>query len=290
MLTTLENEHIQILIHSKGAELTSLKLKLDNVQYLWQADKKVWNRHAPILFPIVGKLKDNSYTYNGNAFSLSQHGFARDCSFELVTANSECAVYQLSSNDETKKLYPFGFLLTVLYRIEGNTIHISYTVKNTSSEEMHFSIGAHPGFNCPLLPNESIEDYYLEFAATENISTYPLVNGLIANGIKKQLGAMKKIPLSQHLFQDDALILEDLHSNTISIKNNVNNKSITLDFSDFPYLGIWSKPEGAPFICLEPWYGIADQEESTGDFINKKGIRHLEENEVFQCTYKITIE
>jgi galactose mutarotase-like enzyme len=167
---------------------------------------------------------------------------------------------------------------------------VEYTVRNTGDDTMYFSIGAHPGFNCPISSSEKVEDYYLEFECEEDIASNYLENGTIAKNTKPFLNNEKIIELSPELFREDALILKGLKSNKLSMKSKVSNKAVTVEFKNFPYLGIWSKPEGAPFLCIEPWYGIADLEESTGDIRLKEGILSLKPSCEFNCEFHIIIE
>jgi galactose mutarotase-like enzyme len=286
----LENNQLEVLTKSTGAELTSIKLKSNGVQYLWQADPQFWGRHAPILFPIVGKLKNDQYLYDGIKYELPQHGFARDCEFEVIDNSSEQVTYQLNSTAVTLANYPFNFQLRVKYLLQTNSLNIIYSIKNAPENPLYFSIGAHPGFNCPLLPGQKMTDYYLEFETLETITSDILENGLLSGRKKPFLENQKTLPLSKELFTDDAIILEGLKSNKISLKNYLDHKSITFEFPGFPYLGIWSKPQGAPFICIEPWYGIADTITGSGELSHKKGIITLQADAVFECRYKIIID
>lgn len=292
MVTKLENELLQVLLDDNGAELISIKGKKDHVEYLWTADSKYWSRHAPILFPIVGKVKDNKYRIGEREFKLSQHGFARDSVFELVENENNKVVYKLTSSEDTLKNYPYKFELYVGYELKENNLQIKYKVKNIDNEKIYFSIGAHPGFNCPLLNGEHMEDYYLEFNKNENARTELLHTelGLFTGESETVLENSNIIKLSKKLFKNDALVFKNLNSNKIALKNNKNNKSITMNFQGFPYLGIWSKPDGAPFVCIEPWFGHADFVDFNGDYREKAGIMNLETGKEFTCSYDLLIE
>ena len=153
---------LSIQMKAAGAEVISVK-NSDNLEYMWQGDASIWSRHAPVLFPIVGKLKDDSYIYKGQKYALSQHGFARDMAFKLMQHTANTCTFELSSSSETKTNYPFDFIFQIQYSLQNNVLETKYTVRNSGAEIIYYSLGAHPGFRCPLLENESFEDYYLEF-------------------------------------------------------------------------------------------------------------------------------
>lgn len=288
-MNTLENDIIKIASKEKGAELTSIILKSDTTEYLWQADEKYWGRHAPILFPIVGKLKNDNYVYGGKVYNLSQHGFARDMEFELIEKTQTEITYKIENSNKTQEKYPFNFVLTVKYEIVNNSVIVEYNVQNNDIKDIYFSIGAHPAFKCPIENNESFEDYYLEFEP-DKYSTYVLKDGLLTNRIKNINLNGNKLKMSKGLFRDDALIFKNIKFSKVSLKSVETDRKVNVEFKGFPYLGIWSKPSGAPFICIEPWYGLADNEDSNLDFTQKEGIIRLEPNKTFICSYKISIE
>ena len=287
---TLANEYLTVVSKDKGAELCSIKSKETKLEYLWQADRKFWNRHAPILFPIVGKLKGDKTLIEGKEYNMTQHGFARDMTFHVVENSSNTITYRLFNNDETKIKYPYDFVLYIGYMLKDNAVEVSYRVENIDSKDIFFSIGAHPGFNCPLEEGQKFEDYYLEFDKEELIESYRLKNGAVTD--EKELlfdEKIKELKLSKELFEGDAIMLENMVSSEVAIKNKNSGRGVALNYKGFPYLGIWSKPEGAPFLCIEPWYGIADFESSNGVYEEKKGIMKLEPGEGFTCSYNIKI-
>ncbi|VBB08813.1 aldose 1-/glucose-6-phosphate 1-epimerase [Lucifera butyrica] len=286
--TRIENGDIYAVISNHGAELLNLVLKKDDIEYLWSAQPDIWARHAPVLFPIVGKLKNNRYKVGNQNYEMFQHGFARDMEFEQIQRNRDKVCYRLASSDDTLLKYPYKFQLDIVYSLQANSISCRYSVKNIDSLCSYFSIGAHPGFNCPLLPGETIEDYYLEFEKTETAERYWLKKGLVVRRTD-YLENEKEIALSTQLFNEDALIFKNLASTRIGLKSKRTEKSVTVDYTGFPYLGIWSKPGGAPFICIEPWYGITDNSEATGQLTDKEGILALEPGQEFTCEFKIII-
>jgi galactose mutarotase-like enzyme len=289
-MTIIENELIRVKIASQGAEMTSLELKEDNQEYLWKADPKYWGRHAPVLFPIVGKVKNDQYKVNDEIFNLTQHGFARDNQFDLVEQEEQRVVYRLVSNKELLKKYPYQFELDIEYKLVANKVEISYFVKNKDKETMFFSIGAHPAFNWPLEEGENKEDYYLEFEEDKELRAYLLDEGLLSDTTIEFLANNNIKPLAEDLFQNDALILKGLKSKSVSLKSKKSNREVKVEFAGFPYMGIWSPPSGAPFICIEPWYGVADLKDSDGNLKTKEGIEVLQPGAEFSCMYSISIK
>lgn len=203
MNTTISNSNLTAKINPLGAELYSLKDNTDK-EYIWEGNPKFWGKYSPILFPIVGTLKNNSYTYNGKGYDLSRHGFARDMDFELVDKKENSATFLIQSSEETLKVYPFKFELQIIYAIEINTLSIAYKVINKGISEMPFSIGAHPAFALP----GHFDDYSIQFDKEEPLEYYLLENDLISNQTKKLVLKDKLIPLNYSLFENDALILK----------------------------------------------------------------------------------
>ena len=288
MIVSISNEYISTKVKVQGAELCSLKKQNDDLEYIWQADEKFWNRHAPLLFPIVGKLLDNEYIYKNKTYQMNQHGFARDSLFELVKKEDDYICLKLEDSKESLEVYPFSFTLYIEYRLIKNLLKISYKLVNSSDEEMYFSIGAHPAFNWPLRDTNK-EDFFLEFDDTNELERlYLSTEGLDEQKSIIVLGD-NRLSLDEKLFLDDALVIQNLKNKTISLKNLKDDRMIKMDFEGFPYLGIWSKPTGAPFICIEPWYGIADVKTHNKHLKDKRGILLLEAKEEFESSYSISI-
>lgn len=289
MKNSLENDQIKIEVDEHGAQLQKLILKKDNKNYLWHGDSKYWGRRAPVLFPIVGRLKDNKYTYQGKEYKMSQHGFARDKVFKLTDQSENSLTYALEESEDTLKIYPFKFRLEIKYKITGNKLFINYKVKNTEHKDLYFSIGAHPAFYWPLSEDEKKEDYYLEFGQREEAAKYLLEEGLLNKEKELILDNEKELNLKANSFKDDALVFKDLTSEVITFKSRKSKRAVQVEFKNFPYLGIWSQSAEAPFICIEPWQGIADSTDSSGDLKEKEGIIDLKEGEKFDCTYSIAV-
>jgi galactose mutarotase-like enzyme len=285
----IKNKFIQVKINSFGAELNSLKRVDTNLEYLWQGNPQYWNRHSPVLFPIVGRLKDDSYFYKNKKYSMTQHGFARDNEFLLTKQTDNYLEFKLENNEKSLEIYPFLFELYIGYELVDNKIIISYKVKNNSNEKMLFSIGAHPAFNWALNENEKKEDYFLEFENIKEIKRYFLNDkGLVYESANLEIKENKMF-LTEKLFQQDALVFNDINIKNITLKNINNQNFVKVNFDNFTYLGIWSKPTGAPFICIEPWYGVADDINTNQNIENKKGMISLEKYEVFSTSYNIEL-
>ncbi|EFU68936.1 aldose epimerase [Aliarcobacter butzleri JV22] len=278
----IKNSFIKAQIKSFGAELNSLKKCDENFEYIWQANSKYWARHSPVLFPIVGRLKEDSYFYKNKKYSLSQHGFARDKEFEIVQNEANFIEFRLKSDEKSLEFYPFFFELDIGYKLDKNSLIVSYKVKNKSDEKMYFSIGAHPAFNTQV-------GDFLEFENIKTTKRYFLdEKGLIYKNEDLNL-ENSKLYLDKDLFKDDALVFNDSNIKQIILKNIENKSRVKVKFDNFPYLGIWSKPNDAPFVCIEPWFGVADEKNANQKIEDKKGILSLEKEEEFFCFYTIEV-
>ena len=281
----------QMLTTNKGGELISFKIngeeKIHQGESCIDENGKVyWKRHSPVLFPIVGKLKKNKTLIGGRTYELMQHGFARD--LELTKLDNFHS-YVLRSNKYTLAKYPYEFELYNTYRTEGNKLTTIYKVVNTGLINLPFGIGGHPAFK---IDQEELRKghYYLEFEQEEEkIHFLYLIDGLIGTEYAKNPMENKKIiPIGPHTFDNDALIMKGITSNKISLKKRITEDTVfTMDFTDFPYLAIWSKPN-APFICIEPWFSTADTVKGSGVFTQKRDLISLKPNDSFECKYTVT--
>lgn len=283
---SLSNKTFEIKVKDQGAELCSFFNKEENLEYIWQADPKFWKRHAPVLFPIVGSLKNGTYKFEGKEYQLPQHGFARDENFKLKNKTENSLTFLLQSSESTIKLFPYSFELQITYELHYNSLVVMYAVKNTDNKDMYFSIGAHPAFNCPLYDNETYQHYYLDFETEENVNRWFLEDGLLSARQTTILEHEKRIPLNRRKFDEGALIFKKLRSNEISLISSKSKRGIKIRFEGFPYLGIWAKP-GADFICIEPWFGITDNYDTDQNLETKEGIQKLSPNEEFETEYAI---
>lgn len=273
---------IKIEVSDKGAELTSIKF---NNKEMLHDGKEYWDRQSPVLFPTVGRLRDNKTIINNKEYKIPQHGFAKDMQFDLIEETDNAKVYMTKSNDETLEMYPFEFELYVAYIIQNDTLTVKYKVINKDEKDMIFGIGGHPGFKLDF-PQE---DYYFELNRKETSPEFMEVEGnhISNNSARNILKDNKIIEIEKDSFVNDAIMMKKLKSDKITLKQKKDNKKILeFNFKDFPILAIWSMPN-APFMCLEPWFNYADRVEETGYFKDKEGIITLKTKEEFSCKFSI---
>jgi galactose mutarotase-like enzyme len=290
IMITIENEIFTLSFNTKGAELKSVFDKRFQKNILYDGLSSYWNRSAPILFPIVGKLRNNLYQYNLKEYTMFQHGFARDIDYKIVEKNEHNIVFQTNSTQKTKKIYPFNFNLKIGYSVNNSKITTTYQIENSGKKILPFSLGAHPGFVCPIHEDEKFEDYYLEFDAptTSILNRFMLDDGLLNGKMEKIILEGNTLPLNYKLFENDALVLKYLESVKIHLKSHKSSYHLTFRFKDFPFFGIWTK-QNASYICLEPWCGIPDSVYSNNLFYEKEGINFLEAGELFERSYSFEI-
>lgn len=288
----LENSKLKITVKKEGAELCNITSTKNGKEFMWDADPNIWKGYAPNLFPIIGALKNGTYHYNHASYKMNKHGFVRgNTDIVLHEQTSTSLTFKLSSNKSLYKIYPFRFEFFITYLLKDNSIDISYTVKNCDNKTMYFSIGGHPAFKCPIYKDENYSDYSLEFETIENAQTH-LINmesGLISSDTKPVFNSTNKINLSYDLFNNDALVFKDLVSKKVTLKSKTYGNILSVSFNDFPYLGIWAKPN-ANYVCIEPWLGIADHENTNQDLKTKEGILSLDTNASFKSQYTIKID
>lgn len=285
MITTIKSDKLIVSVNANGAELSSIKTA-DNTEYLWQAGE-VWNRKAPILFPFVCNFTAKKYRAGGVELqSPSNHGFARDSVFELVSSNEHSVTYKLSSSEKTKATYPYDFNLFVVYSVKGNAISVSYSVENTDNKDIYFYIGGHPGFNCPINNEGSFDDWYIEYDKNENIRQ---TNSDIDRDI---LVNENKLCLSRELFKFDVILKDAPASKAITLKSDKSDKSVRLEYPDGECIAVWSPyNENATFVCLEPWSSVpAYFDDAFENIEDKPHAVKLESNKKYTFEYKIIIE
>lgn len=287
-MVQLHNEFLAIDLLHRGAELTRIYHKGYRLEYLWNGDPAYWPKHSPILFPIVGSLKDQSYIYQDRAYSLPRHGFARDQDFEVRMQDDQHALFRLVSNEKTRPVYPFEFILTVEYRIQGQVLEAGYQVENPDYVPLYFSLGAHPAFRVPLRQDLRYRDYYLWFEKPETAGIYPIKQDLLENRPVPFLRGQQKLTLSHDLFYQDALVFKQLASKTLSLRSDRDIHGLEFRFRDFPYFGIWAA-RNADFVCLEPWCGIADHQDHDQELTHKEGIQRLGPGEVFRRSWSLEL-
>lgn len=283
----IENSRLRVGIHPLGAELKSVFHKDHNLEYIWQGDPAFWAKSSPVLFPIVGELKDKTYRYKDQAYPLSRHGFAREKEFAVSSREDNNFTFTLESSADTKKVYPFDFLFSITYRLEEDILRVGYGVSNRSEGEMLFSVGGHPAFNLPLARGTTYTDYRLEFDENETAGRWPISQqGLIEKSPQPLLQNSKVLSLSKKLFAKDAVVLKHLQSNSVQLLSDKTEHGLDFSFEGFPYLGLWAAP-GADFLCIEPWCGIADSVDADGNLENKEGIHRLAAGEEFNVEWSV---
>lgn len=287
---TLENDKIKLTVAEHGAEIKSLIRKADGKELMWQADAAYWGRTAPVLFPLVGNYYQKKSVFKGQTYEMGQHGFARDMDFMLGRQTDNELVFLLKDNEESRKKYPFSFLLVITYRLENDTVNVEWKVENPNEEEMYFSIGGHPAFNCDL------DTYTLRFEK-DNQPNAKITANIIADDGSGCLGDEQKqfelengvLGMSDELFSRDALIIEDRQSDKVTLIDDNGQDVIAVKF-DAPLFGVWS-PVGkhAPFVCIEPWYGRCDRVGFNQKLEEREYGNTLSITDIFQVSFDIQV-
>lgn len=288
-LFQIGNDKITIQADSLGAELKSLQDASTGREYLWNADPHYWKRTSPVLFPLVGGLKDGTYRLDGREYAMGQHGFARDMEFQLKSQEASELWFTLQSGEETLEKYPYPFVLEIGYELTGRTVIVKWRVKNPAAGQMYFSIGGHPAFLCPIDEGTKQSEYKLRFDAKDEVTVSCLEEGLLCEQKKRYPLREGILPVTEQLFDGDALVIENHQAHSVSLVKPDGTAYLTVDF-DAPLFGIWSPPhKNAPFICIEPWYGRCDRADFAGSWKEREWIQVLEGGETFRADYRITI-
>ncbi|MGN0414677.1 MAG: aldose 1-epimerase family protein [Agathobacter sp.] len=286
---TLENDQIAIAVDSHGAELKSLVRKDTQTEYMWKADPGFWGRTAPVLFPFVGAVNNKEFRTKGQTFTMGQHGFARDMEFELESKTEDALWFVLNSSEETLAKYPYAFVLKIGYRLCDSSAEVIWQVENPSDEELPFSIGGHPAFNCPIEPGKKQTDYQISFDVKGPITSTRLEDGLAS--AETDVYELKDgfLPVTEHLFDKDALIIEGQGVKKVALCDAQGKAYLTVSM-DAPLFGIWS-PTGknAPFICIEPWYGRCDDAGYTGELKDRKWGNLLAPGQTWKESFTISV-
>ncbi|MGY5850598.1 aldose 1-epimerase family protein [Salegentibacter sp. F14] len=286
----LKNKFLNIEVNPVGAELASIKNLESGIEYLWQGNPDIWANQAPNLFPVIGILKNGQYKFEGKSYNMPKHGFVRyNENMVLKSSSNDQLVFELGASQESLQYYPFRFSFEISFRLNGKALEVSHKVTNLDDKTMYFSLGGHPAFNVPLSKNEDYQDYYLEFDQKLDLRSYLLnEEGLVSEKTEGILDNENKIWLKKDLFENDALIFKNISSKKVTLKSKAHGAVLSMGYPGFKNLGIWAKP-GAPFVCIEPWLGIADVEGTDQNLKTKEGIEQLEPKENFEVTYVITI-
>ena len=290
MRYTIKNEIVTAEIESFGAELKSLKSNRTNTEYMWYGDPAYYKRTSPILFPIVGSLKNQEYLYEGKKYPMPQHGFARDMEFAVKEQKEDEIWFLLVSDEETYAKYPFAFELHIGYRLIQSTLRVMWKVVNKDTKEMYFSIGAHSEFNCPLKGEKDKSGYGLNFYTDKNVTASRINgDGLMLDGTQELSLTDGKMTFPEGFFDDGVYIVENHQTNKMSLMNPQGKVYVTLHF-DAPLFGVWSpEKKNAPFVAIEPWYGRCDRADFAGSLSEREWGNHLSAGATFEKQYEITI-
>jgi galactose mutarotase-like enzyme len=273
-MITIKNEFLTVSVNSMGAELSSLKDNNTQKEYIWQGNPSVWNGQAPLLFPITGRLLNDTYVHDDKKYSLPKHGFARKSEFALMRSKQNLAVFGLFDNEKTKEVYPFRFYLGVEYRLDGKKLIVTHTVQNKDESIMYFSFGAHPAFNITL--GDSVV-----FSEKEKLTTLLTNEYGYVVGEKTLSENSDTVVIDAHIFDNDALFLPAMKSTSAKIVNADGEEILQMTYGNVPYLGLWAKP-GAPYVCVEPWHGIPDFDDGYRPFEDKRAIVAVESGKEFE--------
>ncbi len=269
--------------------MTSIRDLRDGSEHLWQADPRFWGRHAPILFPTVGESRGGNITVNGVAYPMGRHGFARFSDFSVVEHDTGHVRLRLTSNDSTRKSYPFDFVFETGYRVEEDTIVQTFLVRNTGDGPMAFQLGGHPAFAIPCGKGGTHEEHFIVLGKAGNYARHLLTDGGLYSGeVRPFLEEQDRFALNHELFREDAIVFRDAGITEAALLNSANGKSVRMRFDGFPHLGVWSVP-GAGYVCIEPWIGCADDADGTNDLFLKDSAVRLEAGETFTTSFSIQV-
>ena len=290
MIYSIENKILKATVDTSGAQLQSIYSKATETEYLWQGDPAYWAGRAYNLFPTIGRMYKNTYTYDGNEYSLRCHGIARYRAFQLTDRTATKLTFRLTEDEDSLKEYPFKFEFFIRYELKEATLEISFIVKNTDEKELIFALGGHPGFNVPF-GNGAFEDYYLEFSEKTKVLFHTLSESKFMTGEKLPLPLTEgvRLPLRHELFDNDAAILGNT-CREISLKSKADPRHITVKYPDFRYLGVWHTPEtDAPFVCIEPWSALPATDGVITDLSAKEDMTRLAPGKTYKTLWSIEI-
>lgn len=285
----LENDKIRIEIDSHGAELKSLVKKETGAEYMWCADAKYWGRTSPVLFPVVGNVSGKQYRTKGKTFDMGQHGFARDMEFTLESQTDNEIWFVLRSNEETLAKYPYEFVLKLGYRLDGAKVEVLWHVENPSEEELPFAIGGHPAFYCPVTSGGKQSDCYIQFDIAGSLKCSTIDGYLVGDRVDTYELEDEMLRIDEHLFDNDALIIEKQNIKKVSLCDPKKQAFLTIEM-DAPLFGIWRPADpGAPFVCIEPWYGRSDRIGYAGELRDREYENVLAAGENWDAGYTILV-
>lgn len=285
----LENDAIRIEIESHGAELKSLVKKETGTEYMWCADPEYWGRTSPVLFPLVGNVSGKQYRTKGKTYDMGQHGFARDMEFTLESQTDNEIWFVLRSNEETLAKYPYEFVLKLGYRLDGAKVEVLWHVENPSEEELPFAIGGHPAFYCPVTSGVKQSDCYIQFDVAGPLKCSTIDGYLVGDRVDTYALEDGMLRIDEHLFDNDALIIEKQNIKKVSLCDPKKQVFLTIEL-DAPLFGIWRPADpGAPFVCIEPWYGRSDRIGYAGELRDREYENVLAAGENWDAGYTILV-
>lgn len=294
-MRTIANDVLKVSIDELGAELTSIVRKDNCTEYVWKADPAIWKRHAPLLFPVIGRLKDKEYEANGKTWSITQHGFGRDLAFEAHPVSNRCVEFVLKDNEYTHSMYPYKFKLTIRYTLSGNTLKKEHIVENLSKMPMYYELGGHDAYAICLTPEEKITDSYIEFA-DDIKEIHPIVYDddimLTKDHRTVPLDDHSRLYIQRDTFREDALVLDDVKTRKVTLGSKVSDKKVVMEFDDFRYISFWSKyvaDQDVPYVCIEPWTSLPDGNYLGKALSEKEGIRCIEPGESETLSFSVSV-
>lgn len=279
-------DRIRVAVKEDGAEPVSLQAA-GGTEMLWQAGPE-WPRHAPVLFPIVGRLKDDTLLHDGQRYRMTQHGFARDRRFTFTVREADGCRLVLEDDTDTRAMFPFAFRLEIVYRAHEAALSVDYILHNTGQVTLPASVGAHPAFRWPLKEGVPKEAHRLVFDEAEADTIRQVEAGLLQPEPVPSPIRHKVLALDEHLFANDAVILSPVASRSVRLEAP-GAPSLTVSWHGMTQLGIWSKPGGAPFLCIEPWRGLASPAEFDGPFLEKPHLMHLAPGESQRVGWRVEL-
>ncbi len=292
MILPLQSGSIRALADTHGGELVSLRAG-DGVEHIWQGSAESWTGRNPILFPIVGRLKDGKVRFEGEEYEMPQHGLARRREFAVIEQGTDYVVLEQRESEETLQRYPYPYCLRVRHELIGNGFVTRFEVSNPGERPMPFCIGAHTGFCCPMQDGEIFEDYVLRFDEAESVTSIRVTPAGVLSKVDRLpvLDGACDYPLAHRVFDGcDTLIFDSLRSHGVSLLNPETGHGVHMDFTGFPLFAVWTMPQAnAPYLCLEPWVGCAAMEDDTGDFLDKPFCVTLAPGESWTIHYTVTL-
>lgn len=289
MIYELLSDGAAVKVETKGAEIQSFQ-DVFGLEYIWQGDGLHWSKHSPVLFPFIGALNNGRYLYNGSEYEMGRHGFARDMDFEVLMKERSRLLLSLSPNAQTRAVYPFKFRFQVAFTVEHTALAVEYRIENTGDVELPFSVGGHTAYNCPLHPEESFEEYTVDFEKPESFSRLLLNgDGLFSGETLPFIQDSRSFALTHTLFDLDAIVPDCMNSRTVTLMNKKTGRGVQVDYPDFENLAIWSQAGDAPFVCLEPWNGRASGTYDGPALEDKQGLIRLSPFSRYSARHTISL-